>query len=117
MIGMLSLPLIQSEIIIYGLARKCVKLSFLIDNVSFRLCSKLYKQIVGIPMDTDCAPLVAHLYLFCYERDFMLSFSGDNQPEVTEALNLLLGIRMTYFILSITSLIPWSVTFTLLNFS
>ena len=35
----------------------------------------LYKQIVGIPMGTNCAPLVADLFLFCYERDFMMSLS------------------------------------------
>ena len=28
-------------------------------------------------MGTICAPLVADLFLFCYERDFMLSLSGD----------------------------------------
>ena len=36
-------------------------------------CSKLYRQIVGIPMGTNCAPLVADLFLFCYERDFVIS--------------------------------------------
>ena len=44
-------------------------------------------QIVGIPMDTNCVPLVADLFLFCYERDFMLSFADDNQSEVVEAFN------------------------------
>ena len=35
----------------------------------------LYRQIVGIPMATNGAPLVADLFLFCYERDFMTSLS------------------------------------------
>ena len=30
-------------------------------------------------MGTNCAPLVADLFLFCYERDIMLSLSDDNQ--------------------------------------
>ena len=30
-----------------------------------RFGSKLYRQIVGIPMGTNCAPLVADLFLFC----------------------------------------------------
>ena len=51
------------------------------------LGSKLYRQIVGIPMGTSCAPLVADLFLFCYERDFMLSLSQDNQSGVIEAFN------------------------------
>ena len=31
----------------------------------------VYQQIVGIPMGTNCAPLIADLFLYCYERDFM----------------------------------------------
>ena len=38
-------------------------------------------------MATNCAPLVAGLFLFCYERDFMLSLSDANQFEVIEILN------------------------------
>ena len=38
-------------------------------------------------MGTNCAPLVAELFLFCYERDFMLSLSENNQSDVTEAFN------------------------------
>ena len=38
-------------------------------------------------METKCAPLGADLFLFCYERDFMLSLSFDNQSEVAEAFN------------------------------
>ena len=33
-------------------------------------------------MGTICAPLVADLFLFCYERDFMTSLSGDNQADI-----------------------------------
>ena len=28
-------------------------------------------------MGTNCAPLVADLFLFCYERDFMMSLYDD----------------------------------------
>ena len=28
-------------------------------------------------MSTNCAPAVADLFLFCYERDFMMSLSDD----------------------------------------
>ena len=38
-------------------------------------------------MGTNCAPLVADLFLFCYERDFMLSLSEYIQSDVTEAFN------------------------------
>ena len=38
-------------------------------------------------MGTKCAPLVADLFLFCYERDFMLSLSDNNQTDIIEAFN------------------------------
>ena len=50
----------------------------LLDNIFIRFGSKLYRQIVGIPMGTNCAPLATDLFLFCYDRDFMLSLSGNN---------------------------------------
>ena len=65
----------------------CEALTFLLDNIYIRFGSKLYRQIVGIPMGTNCAPLVAVLFLFCYERDFMLSLSEDNQSGVIETFN------------------------------
>ena len=37
-------------------------------------------------MGTNCAPLVADLFLFCYERDFMTSLSDVKQAEIIEAL-------------------------------
>ena len=55
------------------------------DNIFIRFGSKLYRQIVGIQMGTNCAPLVADLFLFCYERDFMLSLSDNNQTDIIEA--------------------------------
>ena len=44
------------------------------DNIFIRFGSKLYKQIVGIPMGTNHAPVV-----FCYESGFMLFISINNQ--------------------------------------
>ena len=55
----------------------CDALTFLLDNILIQFGSKLYGQVVGIPMGTNCAPLAADLFLFCYERDFMMSLSDD----------------------------------------
>ena len=38
-------------------------------------------------MGTNCAPLVADLLLFSYERDFMLSLSDANESEAIKAFN------------------------------
>ena len=32
---------------------------------------------MGISMGTNCAPLVADLFLFCYKSDFMMSLSEE----------------------------------------
>ena len=45
-------------------------LIYLLDTIYIRFGSKLNRQNVEIPMGTNCAPLVADLFLFCYERDF-----------------------------------------------
>ena len=38
-------------------------------------------------MGTNCAPLVADLFLFCYERDFMMSLYDDKQADVNGAFD------------------------------
>ena len=38
-------------------------------------------------MGTNCAPLIADLLLYCYERDFMLSLNSDTQSDIIEAFN------------------------------
>ena len=55
-------------------------------------------------MGTSCAPLVAYLFLFCYERDFMMSLSDDTQADVIDAFNTtskylgdILNINNAYF--------------------
>ena len=54
-------------------------LLYLLDYIFIRFCSKLYRQIVGFPMGTNCAPLVAELIR--YERDLMLSLTDNNQAD------------------------------------
>ena len=63
----------------------CDALHYLLDN---RCGSKSCRQIVGISTGTNCAPLVADLvlFLFCYERDFMLSLPDNSQTDIVEAL-------------------------------
>ena len=82
----------------------CDPLSFLLDNIYIWFGTKLNRQIVGIPMGTNCAPLVADLVLFCYETDFVKNLSSDYQADVIKAFNLtsrylddLLNIDTPYF--------------------
>ena len=75
----------QSRYTLWSCQNVCDALSYLLDNIYIRFGTKLYRQIVGIPMGTNCAPLVADLFLYCYERDFMDSLNHDNQADVIEA--------------------------------
>ena len=69
----------------------CQKMSdalhYLLDNIFIRFGSKLYRQFLGFPMGTNCAPLVADLFLFSYARDFLLPLSDNNQTIIIEAFN------------------------------
>ena len=67
----------------FGLV-KTWALIYLLDNIYIRFGTKLYRQSFGIPMGTNCAPLVADLFLFCYERDFMTSLSDIKQAEINK---------------------------------
>ena len=51
---------------------------------------KLYRRVfcdVNLENVFDCAPLVADLFLFFYERDFMKSLSRESQADIIEAFN------------------------------
>ena len=55
----------------------------LLFSIFIRFGSKLYRQIVDIPMGTNCAPLFADL--FYNERNNMLSLLNNNQNDIIEA--------------------------------
>ena len=72
---------------LWSCKKMCDALHYCLDNIFIRFGSKLYRQIVGIPMGTNCAPLVADLFLFCYERDLILSLSDNTQTYIIIAFN------------------------------
>ena len=72
---------------LWSCQKMCDALHYLSDNMFIRFGSKLYRKIVDIPMGTNCAPLLADFFLFCYERDSMLSLSDNNQTDIVEAIN------------------------------
>jgi hypothetical protein len=46
-------------------------LKFLIDNIFVIFGGHVFQQTVGIPMGTNAAPLLADLFLYSYETDFI----------------------------------------------
>ena len=67
---------------LWSCQKLCDALHYVLDNIFIRFGSELYRQIVGIPMGTNCATFVTDLILFCHERDFILSLSDNNQSYV-----------------------------------
>ena len=68
-------------------SKVCDALVYLSDNIFIRFGTKLYSQIIGIQMQTNCTPLVEDLFLSWYDRDFMKSLSRENQSDIIEAFN------------------------------
>ena len=86
---------------------------FLLDNVFIRFDTKLFRQVVEIPLGTNCAPLVADLFLFCYEKDFMMSISDDKQANIIDVINTtsryldeILNIHHVYFDNTVSQIYP-----------
>ena len=48
-------------------------LEFLVDNIFVVFAGKVFKQVIGIPMDANCAPLLADIFLYSYEAEFIQS--------------------------------------------
>ena len=91
----------------------CNALTLLSDNIFIQFGTKVYKQVVGIPIGTNSSPLVSDLFLFCYERNFMMSLSDDKQADVIDAfntssryLNDILNINNVYFDNMVSQIYP-----------
>jgi hypothetical protein len=52
---------------------------FLIDNISVSFGGILFQQVVRIPMGTNCAPLLADLFLYSYESEFLKKLVKDKK--------------------------------------
>ena len=60
----------------------------MLDNILFDLAPNCIDKWLGfLLIGTNCAPLVADLFLFCYERDFKTSLSDDKQADGIDAFN------------------------------
>ena len=91
----------------------CDALTFLLGKFFNQFGTKLYRQVVGIPIDTNCAPLVADVLMFGYERDLMMSLSDDKQADIMNAyyttsrhLDDILNINNVYFDTTISQIYP-----------
>ncbi|KAK3101978.1 hypothetical protein FSP39_007794 [Pinctada imbricata] len=62
-------------------------LNFLIDNIFVVFGGKVFQQIVGIPMGTNCAPLLADIFLYSYEAEFIQSLVSEGKRYLASDFN------------------------------
>ena len=62
-------------------------LEFLIDNIFVEFGGQVFQQTVGIPMGTNCAPLLADLFLFSYEADFVEELIRTGNKNLAKSFN------------------------------
>ena len=55
---------------------------FLEDNIYVRFGGQRFRQMVGIPMGTNCAPLLADLFLYSYKNEFLDKLIKDGKRKL-----------------------------------
>jgi hypothetical protein len=60
-------------------------LKFLIDNIFVMFGGHVFQQKVSIPMGTNCAPLLADLFLYSYEADFIQGLLKKNEKKLARS--------------------------------
>jgi hypothetical protein len=62
-------------------------LEFLIDNIFVMFGGRVFQ--VGIPVGTNRGPLLADLFLYSYEADFIQGLLKKNKKKLTRSLKLI----------------------------
>ena len=62
-------------------------LEFLVDNIFVVFAGKVFQQIVGIPMGTNCAPLLADILFYSYEAEFIQSLLSTGRKQLASRFN------------------------------
>ena len=60
----------------------------LIDNTFVQFGGRPFRQVIGIPMGTNCAPLLADLFLYSYENEFLDNMIRSGHRRLARSSNL-----------------------------
>ena len=63
-------------------------LEFLVDAIFVVFAGKVFQHIVGIPMGTHCAPLLADIFLYLYEAEFIQSLLSTGMKQLASRFNV-----------------------------
>jgi len=59
----------------------------LIDNIFVIFDRRVFQQTVGIPVGINSAPLLADLFLYSYEADFIQELLKITEKKLTQSFN------------------------------
>ena len=66
----------------------CKMIEYLIDNIFVQFGGRLFRQVIGIPMGTNSAPLLADLFLYSSENDFLDNMIKSGHRRLARSFNL-----------------------------
>ena len=66
----------------------CKMIEFLVDNIYVRFGGQLFRQMAGIPMGTNCAPILADVFLCSYENAFLNNLIKRDSGKLARKFNL-----------------------------
>ena len=62
-------------------------INFLIDNIFVECGGEVFQQVIGIPMGTNCAPLLADIFLYSYEAEFIQTLIRSGKRHLAKSFN------------------------------
>ena len=89
----------------------------LVDNIYVRFGRQLFRQMVGIPIGTNCTPLLADLFLYSYENEFLDKLIKEGKRKLARKFNIsyhyiddLISFNNTRFKVFISDIYPKELT-------
>ena len=62
-------------------------LEFVVDNIFVVFAGKVFQEIIVIPICANCAPLLADIFLYSYEAEFIQSFLSTGRKRLAPQFN------------------------------
>ena len=59
----------------------------MIDNIYVEFGGQIFQQVIGIPMGSKCAPLLADLFLYSYEAEFIEHLCKSGKRNLARSFN------------------------------
>ena len=90
----------------YTADNNCKIIEIFIDNIFVQFRGCLVRQVTGIPMKTNCAPLLADLFLYSYENKFidnMIRRRVFHRRLISSTKNIMQSARFTV----ISAILKW----------